>query len=331
VRRLRADAVGERLVVVGAAVANYMRRYVFAPRYRPHERLRLVSGDGTRLSAARLEGPPSAPATVILVHGFVNSSRTPAVHDFARRLALGVHVIVPDLRGHGASSGRCTMGVDEPQDVAAAVAAAAPGLPVVTVGTSLGGASVLLHAGRYGGVAGTVAISAPAWWGSFDREGSDRVRRFISSPLGRIVLELLLRTRVVSSCEGVPDSSEVVASISPAFTLVVHDPDDRYFGPEHAERLYDWAREPKVLWWYPEAGHGTDLLTPELVERLLSEIEARVRPAAGVVSDGPSSALTMAAVPAPDLDPTTDGDGAAGSAPADRRLLGRRDRPSPWP
>jgi pimeloyl-ACP methyl ester carboxylesterase len=215
---------------------------------------------------------------VVLVHGFVNSSRTPAVHDFARHLARGVHVVVPELRGHGASGGRCTMGVDEPADVAAAVAAAPPGLPVVTVGTSLGGASVLLNAGRHRGVAGTIAISAPAWWGSFERQGADRVRRFVGSPAGRAMLELVLRTRVVSSCAGVPDASEVVASISPAFTIVVHDPDDGYFGPEHADRLYQWACEPKDLWWYPGAGHGCDLLTPDLAERLLGEIERRVRP-----------------------------------------------------
>jgi hypothetical protein len=129
-------------------------------------------------------------------------------------------------------------------------------------------------------VAGTVAISAPASWGSFEREGSNRVRRFIGSATGRMVLGLLLRTRVVSSCAGLPDSSEVVASISPAFTVVVHDPDDRYFGPEHAERLYEWAREPKDLWWYPGAGHGTDLLTPELADRLLGEIRVRLRPPA---------------------------------------------------
>jgi pimeloyl-ACP methyl ester carboxylesterase len=267
-------------------VANYLRRYLLAPRYRPAERLSLVGRDGTPLSGARLEGPPSAPATVVLVHGFVNSSRTPAIHDFARRLARHVHVLVPDLRGHGASGGRCTMGVDEPGDVAAFVAAATPGLPVVTVGTSLGGAAVLLHAGGYPGVAGTVAVSAPAWWGSFDREGSDRVRRFVGSAMGRAVLGLLLRTRVVSNCAGVPDASEVVASISPAFTVVVHDPDDRYFGPEHAERLYEWAREPKDLWWYPGAGHGTDLLTPDLAERLLGEIRARLQPEAAPGSSG---------------------------------------------
>jgi pimeloyl-ACP methyl ester carboxylesterase len=284
VQRPTTGSVGDRVRLVGDTVANYLRRYLFAPRYRPAERLRLVGRDGTRLSGARLAGPPSAPATVVLVHGFVNSSRTPAIHDFARRLARQVHVLVPDLRGHGASGGRCTMGVDEPGDVATVVAAAPPGLPVVTMGTSLGAAAVLLHAGRYGGVAGTVAISAPAWWGSFDREGSDRVRRFIGSPIGRAVLGLLLRTRVVPSCAGVPDASEAVASISPAFTIVVHDPDDRYFGPEHAERLDEWAREPKALWWYSGAGHGTDLLTPELADRLLGEIHARFRPAAGLGS-----------------------------------------------
>lgn len=259
------------------AVTVWARAYLFAPRYRWGERRRLVAADGTLLAAAFLEGPPTAWATVVVVHGFVNWSRSPRVYAFARRLARDVHVVVPDLRGHGRSGGRCTLGRKEPMDVAAAVAAARPGLPVVTVGLSLGGAAVLLHAGTHGGVAGTVAISAPAWWGSFDREGSGRVQRWVAAPAGRAVLAALLRTRMDADCQGVPDSGDVVAAIAPAFTLVVHDPDDSYFGPEHAQRIYDWAGPPRALWWERGAGHGSDLLTAELADRLLAEICSLVK------------------------------------------------------
>ena len=257
-----------------AAVDTYLRKYLFAPRYAREHRLSIAAADGTRIAGARLDGPADAPATVVLVHGFLNWSRTPAVHAFAHHLAEHVHVIVPDLRGHGRSSGASTIGLDEPLDVAAAVAAADLPLPVVTVGVSLGGAAVVLHAGTHGGVAGTVAISAPAWWGGYDRHGSQRIHRYVNSRARRALLAALLRTRVAPARAKAPNPADAASDIAPAFTIVVHDPDDVYFGPEHAERLYAEAGEPKQLWWYPGAGHGTDLLTAELADRLLEQIRA---------------------------------------------------------
>jgi len=253
------------------------RKYFFAPRYPREQRLQLVAEDGVRLSGARLHGPPDAAGTVVLVHGFAHSSRTPRIHVFAHRLARRLHVVVPDLRGHGASGGLSTLGTREPLDVAAAVAAAPPGLPVVTVGLSLGGAAVLLHAGSMGGVAGVVAISSPAWSQAWDTPSTVRVRRAVTSRAGREFMARVLRTRVAPQCEAVPDSRDLVARIAPAFTLVVHDPDDHYFAAEHADALYRWANEPKDLWLVPGAGHGTDVLTAAFADRLTAEIESRLR------------------------------------------------------
>lgn len=253
-------------------VGRTLRRQALAPRYRTDQRLSLVTTDGVRLSGARLEGPADASFTVVLVHGFVHSSRTPRIHAFAHMLARRAHVVVPDLRGHGASAGTCTLGRDEPLDVAAAVAAAPPGLPVVTVGVSLGGAAALLHAGTFGGVAGTVAVSSPAWWGGWDTPSSARVHRYVSTRAGRMVLAGVLGTRIAADCDGVPDSRDVVAAIAPSFTVIVHDPADHYFGQEHAHTLYEWAREPKRLWLVPGAGHGTDLLTAAFADELHDEV-----------------------------------------------------------
>jgi pimeloyl-ACP methyl ester carboxylesterase len=230
------------------------------------------------ISAARLHGPPDAPVTVVLVHGFLNSSRSPVVHAFARLLAERVHVIAPDLRGHGRSGGRVTLGALEPLDVAAAVDAATaahPRRPVVTVGTSLGGVAVLRHAGIIGGVAGTVSISAPAWYDPDGREGARRLTRFITSSAGRQVAARFLRTRV-GMLPPVADMPAVLGAIAPAFTILVHDPDELYFGEEHVRALYEWANEPKDLWLISGGGHGGDLLTPSLAERLLAEVIARV-------------------------------------------------------
>jgi pimeloyl-ACP methyl ester carboxylesterase len=262
----------------GRALTSFVRRYAFVPRYGREEELSLMTADGVWLTGARLQGPPDAFATVVLVHGLVHSSRTPRIHDFARLLARHVHVLVPELRGHGRSGGYCTLGRDEPLDVAAAVAAAPDGLPVVTIGVSLGGASALLHAGTFGGVAGVVAVSAPSRWAAWDTPATRRIRRYVTTPAGRQVMAWVLRTRVAAALEAVPDSRRVVAAIAPAFTIVVHDPTDHYFGEEHARALYEWATEPKELWLMPGHGHGTDLLTPALGRRLVDDLRRRLRP-----------------------------------------------------
>lgn len=260
-----------------------LRKHVLRPRYGPEETLELLTDDGVRLHAARLCGPATARVAMVLVHGFALSSRTPRIYDFARDLSRRAHVIVPDLRGHGASGGLCTMAAEETRDVAAAVGAAPAGLPVVTVGISLGGAAVLLHAGARAvpdkqtrPFQGVVAISAPGWWGAWDTPSTVRIRRLATSPAGRAMMARVLRTRVAERCAGVPDSADLVARISPAFTLIVHDPADHYFGEEHAQTLYRWANEPRDLWLLAGTGHGTDLLSPELADRLVDYAEASV-------------------------------------------------------
>lgn len=263
------------------ALTSFVRRYAFVPRYAREEDLSLVTQDGVHLTGARVQGPPDAFASVVLVHGLVHSARTPRIHAFARLLARDVHVLVPELRGHGRSGGYCTLGRDEPLDVQAAVAAAPASLPVVTVGISLGGASTLLHAGTFGGVAGVVAVSAPSRWRAWDTPATRRIRRYVSTPTGRQVMAWVLRTRVAATLEEVPDSRQVVAAIAPAFTIIVHDPADHYFGEEHARALYEWAREPKELWLMPGHGHGTDLLTPALARRLVDELRRRLAPRTG--------------------------------------------------
>jgi pimeloyl-ACP methyl ester carboxylesterase len=267
-----------RAIVYSRALTSYARRYVFVPHYRRGQRRALVTADGVRLSADFVPGPPDAPATVVFVHGFALSSRTPRIHAFVNHLAAHVNVVVPDLRGHGRSEGRCTLGHLEPLDVAAAVEAAPSDLPVVTMGISLGGAAVLLHGGTLGGVAGVVAISAPAWSDSWDTPATERIRRQVSTRRGRLFLTSVLQTRVAADWQGVPDSRHIAAAIAPAFTIVVHDPDDHYFGEEHARAVYDWLRPPKDLWLIPNSGHGTDLLTPVLADRLVARITTRLRP-----------------------------------------------------
>ena len=277
----RRPGITARPRAAGRMAADWARRYPLAPRYRPPAtHLTLRAADGTRLHAVRLPGPDvGAPCSFVLVHGLANSSRTPGIHAFAHLLAASAPVVVLDLRGHGASGGQCSFCVHEPSDVGAAVVAArdaAPELPVVTIGTSLGGSSVLLHAGELGGVAGTVAVSPAGWSGADDRPGSARAQQAARSPLARAGLRLMTGTRLPGICAAVPYAKPVVACIAPAFTLLVHDREDHYLGPEHAEAIEQWAQPPVERWEVADRGHGTSLLDSSLAERIVAHVRVHL-------------------------------------------------------
>ncbi len=281
----------------GRIAVDWARRYPLAPRSRPPAKhLSLHAADGTRLHAVRLPGPerpapslgsgsdlpaPSVqpPCSFVLVHGLANSSRTPGIYAFAHLLAASAPVVVLDLRGHGASGGQCSFCTSEPIDVDAGVKAArdaAPDLPVVTIGTSLGGSSVLLHAGEFGGVAGAIGVSPAGWSGADDRPGSARAQQVARSPFARAGLRLMTGTRLRRGGAAVPCAEPVVARIAPAFTLVVHDRNDDYLGPEHAEAIERWAHPPVERWELEGRGHGTSLLDTSLAERIVAHVRAHV-------------------------------------------------------
>lgn len=268
-------------------VTGWLRKYVIAPQYLPAQREWLTTDDGVRLRAFRVIPRVAARATVVLVHGFAGWARTPAIHAMAHALArYGVEVIVPELRGHGRSGGRCTLGADEARDVDAAVRAGRPGLPIVTFGVSLGAAACLLHAGTYGGVAACVAVSGPArWTGEGHRASSARVGQSANSRFRRAMLTTLVRTRIAPRRAPATPPEDVVGNISPALTVIVHDPADHFFDATHAMALYEAAREPKQLWWYEGRGHGVDLFDPALAHRvseLIDDVVSRSTSGSGV-------------------------------------------------
>ena len=269
------------------ALTGWLRKYVVTPKYLPSQRERLVTDDGVRLRAHRVTPRAAARASIVLVHGFAGWSRTPAIHAMAHALARhGIEVIVPELRGHGRSGGRCTLGVHEARDVEAAVRAARPDSPVVTFGVSLGAAACLLHAGTYGGVAATIAVSAPArWTGDGHRAASARVGQFADSRARRALMALLVQTRVAARRTAARPPEDVVGNITPALTVIIHDPADHFFDASHATALFAAAREPKQLWWYEGRGHGVDLFDPDLadrVSRLVDEVIAGATSGGGV-------------------------------------------------
>jgi uncharacterized protein len=264
-------------VGVSSSFVAWARTYPFPPRWRRSERREAVADDSTRIFVAALPGPPDAPFTAVLVHGLLNSSRAPKTHAFARMLQRRVHVLVPDLRGHRGSGGVSTLGAEEHRDVGAAVSLADTRLPIVTIGISLGAVACLRHAAESDTVDAVVAISPYARWGDTSRPGGERLERFLSTPESRLGLRLATGVRI-GDCAPVDGLEEAMPRIAPARAVIVHDRDDHFFGPDHAEHLYELARDPRELWWVA-GGHGSDLLTPELADRIVGEL-SRTVPAA---------------------------------------------------
>lgn len=254
------------------ALAAWYSRYLNPPRYRDAQRLRLTTEDGVVLHAVRLAGPPDCGATVVVVHGFANWHRHPPLHRFVNRLKAHTHVIVVDLRGHGASRGVSTLGACEWLDVAAAVREVDDSDALILLGMSMGAGASVVYAGRAARdttmrrADAVVAISGPARWG--------RVLELNHSFTTRAVLRLM-RVRIGrGSRQARVDPIELVGAIAPAPVIVVHDRADWYFGPEHPESMVRAAGSNARLWWRT-GGHASDLLTETLLDDLLEELRDR--------------------------------------------------------
>lgn len=234
------------------------------------EPVRLRTADDVVLSADYYADVSGGPA-YLLGHGFTGSSRTPQVVRIAEQLReLGGSTLVLNFRGHGASEGMSTIGVDEIADVEAGVGwlrARRPGVPVITLGFSMGASIVIRYAGLGGDPDAVVAVSGPGRW--YER-GTDPMRRLhlgVETWLGRLVLHRAFGTRVGGGWDQLPSSPvEVAASIS-APLLVVHGDRDPYFGIEHG-RMLAAAAPNSELWIEAGMGHAENAMTPQLLERI---------------------------------------------------------------
>ena len=116
----------------------------------------VTADDGVRLSCEEIEPPPGVPAelTVVLVHGFALDRRT---WHFQRPFLAGltdprVRVVLYDQRSHGRSERApresCTI-EQLGHDLDAVIRALAPEGPLVLVGHSMGGMTIMALADHY--------------------------------------------------------------------------------------------------------------------------------------------------------------------------------------
>ncbi len=240
----------------------------------PHEPVRLRTSDGVTLAASHLPGPPRSPA-VVLVHGFAAHRRKPAYAYLADVLARAVTVLTVDLRGHGQSAGRSTLGGNEALDVEAAVDwLRAHGQPWVgAVGVSMGATSVANALGRGVALDAAIAVSAPAHLHPEPRtDAMRRLHTLWTSPPHRAAFRAVTGVRVVHVDDFSPPlhPAEVIPRAGVP-TLLVHGEDDHFFDIAEWESIATSSDVP--LWREPPGfGHAEDGVTPEFAEALARAI-----------------------------------------------------------
>ena len=215
-------------------------------------RVEFEGARGQRL-VGRLELPPDGVprATALFAHCFTCSKDIRCAVQVSRALAaLEIGTLRFDFTGIGESAGdfaetTVSSNVDD-LVAAAAFLERELGAPSLLVGHSLGGAAVLLAAGRLPTVRAVATIGAPA--------ETTHVRRLLQAELDEIAThgeaDVTLGGRAVTIGQAFVDDLDgarlldAVAALDAAL-LLFHAPDDRLVGMDHAARLYTAAPHPK--------------------------------------------------------------------------------------
>ncbi len=230
----------------------------------------LVTQDGVPIEAVHLPGDRST--GFVVAHGFTLNWQRPQVWRVVRQLSQHGGVVAFDFRGHGRSGGTTTLGDKEIYDVETVVQYVRElGYEqVVVVGFSMGASIVLRHAGLIGAVDAVVSVSGPGRWYYKGTPSMRRVHWVVEHRAGRMLAKRFINTRISQGrWDPVPlPPAEAAARIEATPVLIVHGDRDDYFPADHAEQLFEAARQPKELWIVPGMGHAESGISPAVLDRI---------------------------------------------------------------
>lgn len=243
-----------------------------------HRRFTTMTTDDVPIAGVHLDRA-GTDILVIYAHGFLSNKNHRIVPRFVELLGERFDVMAFDFRGHGESGGLCSFGDGELLDLDAVVryARGFGYRKIVTVGSSMGGATVIRHGGLIGNVDGVATIGAFADARNLRRPASVLGLRLIfNTALGGPFAAITRGTRVGNLQLAEHQPIDVVHRIAPAPLLLIHGEWDMLIHRDEAESLFAHAREPKELFVVPHGGHDIPLLTRDTVELLDDWIRRKV-------------------------------------------------------
>lgn len=227
-----------------------------------------VEGKGYRLGCRYLKISDDLP-TIIHFHG---NGETVADYlgGFENRITgLGANLLLAEYRGYGMSSGEPALAVMLDDVPLIVEATGAPPEKIVFFGRSLGSLYAAHGASLYPNAAGLIIESG------------------LADPLERILVRVSpsdLDTTMDDLQQAVDlslNQREKIASFN-GRVLIMHTRNDDLVSVSHAERLYEWANEPKELLVFERGDHNNILAVNEeeyfsAVGRFLQELRGAVK------------------------------------------------------
>jgi uncharacterized protein len=246
------------------------------------EDVRILGSDASNLSAWFLPAQGKAIGTLLFLHGNAQniSTHIGAVHWLP---AQGFNVLLLDYRGYGASPGQPSIeAAQEDIDSAMRHLLARSDIDpnrIAVLAQSLGGALGLhyvAHSAHRARIRGAVIDSAFVGYRDIFRE---KLRAFwltwpLSWPLGFTV-------------SGGFRPIDAAPKVAPIPLLFIHGERDVVVPPHHSEALFEAAQPPKEKWIVPNAGHIQSLTRPEVRERLVAWLRARMEDSPASPGRGP--------------------------------------------
>jgi uncharacterized protein len=222
------------------------------------EAVAISSASGATLHGWFIVGPTGGGA-VVLMHG-VRSNRLSMIRRARLLSTAGFSILLFDFQAHGESTGAgITFGQLEGMDASAAVAFVRHRLPaerVGAIGTSLGGAAALLGPEPLP----VDALVLESVYPDIEAATANRIRSALGPILGTVfasALSKLFEWLLPPVLNIDPAKLRPIDHIAQAGVpvLVASGTRDDHTTIAEATALFDRAREPKIFWAVPDAGH----------------------------------------------------------------------------
>jgi fermentation-respiration switch protein FrsA (DUF1100 family) len=196
----------------------------------------------------------------ICVHGYADAAESMGLYARVYHDRYGMHVLVPDLRGHGRSDGDYVgMGYDDSFDLLRWidwVLEKDPAARIILHGISMGAATVLMTTGYNLPKQVVAAVSDSSYTSAVDVLTFAYKKEDAAVVPAPVMLEALRAIALVQAGYDIRKAAPIQAvAHSKTPTLFIHGQADGLVPPRMMPALYKAASCEKAFLWIPEADH----------------------------------------------------------------------------